>query len=96
MSRSRRPTTTILGYALLSLLARGTKSGYDLAAGLKEPVGFFWHAHHSQIYPELARLEAAGLVTHTVVEQSDRPDKKVYSLTESGSATLTNWLESPT
>jgi DNA-binding PadR family transcriptional regulator len=33
----------------------------------------------SQIYPELARLEKQGVVTHQVVEQHDhRPDKKVY------------------
>jgi PadR family transcriptional regulator, regulatory protein AphA len=96
MSSPRRLTVSTLGYALLGLLARGTKSGYDLAAGLKEPVGFFWHAHHSQIYPELARLESTGLVTHVTVEQSDRPDKKVYSLTAEGRETLKNWLEAPT
>jgi len=45
---------------------------------------FFWQARHSQIYPELARLEEKGLVTHQVVEQQDRPDKKVYSVTDSG------------
>jgi DNA-binding PadR family transcriptional regulator len=95
MRPPRRATTNVLGYALLGLLARGEKSGYDLAAGLKEPVGFFWHAHHSQIYPELARLEAAGLVSHTVVEQSDRPDKKVHGLTERGRAALKSWLEAP-
>jgi len=86
---------TILGYALLGLLARGEQSGYDLAQGLKDPVGYFWQAHHSQIYPELGRLEAAGLVQHTHVEQSDRPDKKVYRVTPNGSASLRVWLEAP-
>ena len=49
---------TTLGYALLGLLARRPLSGYDLAGQLKVPVVFFWHARISQIYPELARLEA--------------------------------------
>jgi DNA-binding PadR family transcriptional regulator len=88
------PTTT-LGYALLGLLARGPLSGYDLARMMRQPVGFFWHARHSQIYPELARLEAHGLVTHEVVEQRDRPDKKVYTITEDGRARLRAWIESP-
>src|SRR3712207_7997506 len=47
-----------------------------LSSRMRARVGFFWQARHSQIYPELARLEEGGLVTHHVVEQSDRPDKK--------------------
>src|SRR5467141_3325089 len=87
--------TTTLGYALLGLLARGPLSGYDIAAQLKRGVGPFWHARHSQIYPELARLAASELVTHVRVEQYDRPDKKVYSLTPAGLAALEAWLTSP-
>lgn len=91
--RTSKPST--LGYALLGLLARGGRSGYDLAQGLKDPVGFFWHAQHSQIYPELARLEAAGLVSPTLVEQSGRPDKKIYRQTPAGRKALRAWLEAP-
>jgi len=86
---------TTLGYALLGLLAREPLSGYDLARQLKHPVGFFWPARHSQIYPELAALEAAGLVTHEVVEQPDRPDKKVYAITEQGQTVVREWVTSP-
>jgi DNA-binding PadR family transcriptional regulator len=87
------PEPSTLGYALLGLLARGAQSGYDLAQGLKDPVAFFWSASHSQIYPELARLEDLGLVQYTVVPQSDRPDKKVYALTNAGHSSLKTWLE---
>ncbi|GHF45416.1 PadR family transcriptional regulator [Deinococcus metalli] len=86
----------MLGYALLGLLARGDRSGYDLTQGLKDPVGYFWHAQHSQVYPELARLEGAGLVTHSVVEQAERPDKKVYRQTDAGRAALRAWLTADT
>lgn len=95
MTSTPDPRPNTLGYTLLGLLARGDRSGYDLAQGLKDPVGFFWHAQHSQIYPQLARLEAAGLIEHTRVEQSDRPDKKVYRLTETGEAHLQAWLGAP-
>jgi DNA-binding PadR family transcriptional regulator len=86
---------TTIGYALLGLLARQSRSGYELAKELKVPVSFFWYAPHSQIYPELARLEAAGLVTHRKVEQQTRPSKKVYSITEAGRARLHEWVTSP-
>jgi DNA-binding PadR family transcriptional regulator len=87
--------TSTLGFALLGLLARGPLSGYDIASQLKRGVGPFWSARHSQIYPELARLEAEGLVSYVRVEQQDRPDKKVYSLAPAGRQALQAWLMSP-
>lgn len=84
-----------LSYAVLGLLARAPMSGYDLLQRLENPVGYFWHARRSQIYPELARLEADGLVTSEAVEQRDRPAKRVYQLTEVGRATLRDWVETP-
>ncbi len=84
-----------MGYALLGLLAREPLSGYDLASRMRERVGFFWQARHSQIYPELARLEGEGMVVHRVVEQQDRPDKKVYEITGAGSDALREWVTAP-
>lgn len=86
---------TTLGYAILGLLAREPLSGYDLTSRMRAPVGFFWQARHSQVYPELARLEEGGLVTHRVVEQRDRPDKKVYSITDAGLDALKEWVTEP-
>lgn len=84
-----------LAYALLGLLARAPASGYDLIREMEEPIGFFWHARRSQIYPELARLEEAGFVAHTLVEQQERPDKKVYAITDDGRAALAAWAAEP-
>lgn len=84
-----------LAYALLGLLARAPGSGYDLIREMEEPVGFFWHARRSQIYPTLTRLEKQGYITHTVVEQRDRPDKKVYAITDAGRAALAAWAVEP-
>jgi len=86
-----------LSYGLLGLLARRPLSGYDLAQQMKKRVGLMWSALPSQIYPELARLEKQGLVTHQVVEQPDyRPDKKVYEITEAGRQALRQWVTQPT
>lgn len=81
-----------LGYSLLGLLASEPLSGYDLSSRLKRPISLFWNAHRSHIYPELARLEAAGLVTHERIEQLDRPDKKVYTITDLGRETVRRWV----
>lgn len=83
---------TTLGYAILGLLSREDLSGYDLTQRMKGPVGYFWSARHSQIYPELARLEDGGYVTHSVVEQQERPDKKVYEITAEGLEALESWV----
>jgi DNA-binding PadR family transcriptional regulator len=84
-----------LGYALLTLLAREPLSGYDLARHMKQPVGFFWQAQHSQIYPELAHLEEQGYVLHEVITQEDRPQKKLYRITEAGRTILKAWIAQP-
>ena len=87
----------LLGYALLSLLTRASLSGYDMAREMSKPQAFFFgQGHVSQIYPELARLEAAGLVSVTVVEQQHRPYKKVYTLSAGGREALRAWLTEPT
>jgi DNA-binding PadR family transcriptional regulator len=86
---------TTLGYAILGLLSREDLSGYDLTRRMAGRVGYFWSAKHSQIYPELARLEAGGYVTHSVVEQTERPDKKVYRITAQGMKDLKEWAVQP-
>ena len=91
--RSRAAST--LGFALLGLLARRELTGYELSHLLREPIGFFWHARHSQIYPELARLEKTGLVRHTLVRQTERPDKKRYRIAAPGRRALKEWVTSP-
>jgi DNA-binding PadR family transcriptional regulator len=86
---------TTLGYAILGLLSREDLSGYDLTRRMAGRVGYFWSARHSQIYPELARLEEGGYVTHSVVEQRERPNKKVYEITAEGLDALKEWAIQP-
>lgn len=86
---------TTLGYALLGLVARHKLSGYDIASWMRDPIGFFWTASHSQIYPELARLKRQRLVTHETIPQQGRPTKKVYTITDKGRAVLQAWVVEP-
>ena len=84
-----------LGFALLGLIAREPKSGYDLARHLERPLGDLWTAQLPQIYPELAKLQAAGLVKSRAVTQKSRPDKKIYTITKAGEAALADWVATP-
>ena len=71
---------------LLGFLTRGDLTGYQLKGAMDESVGFFFGASYGSIYPALRSLEAEGLVSSTLVIQSERPNKKVYSLTPEGRA----------
>ena len=44
----------------------------------------------------LASLEQEGHVAFVHVPQSDKPDKKVYSITEQGKDALREWIAEPT
>lgn len=80
-----------LSYGLLSLLSQSPLSGYDLMLRIQP----FWPAKHSQIYPLLAGLEKEEQVSFELIAQSDKPDKKVYSLTSKGIESLQQWLAEP-
>ncbi|MEP6753646.1 MAG: PadR family transcriptional regulator [Candidatus Dormiibacterota bacterium] len=84
-----------LGYAILALVASKPQSGYDLARQMKQPLGEFWQAKHGQIYPELARLEKAGLVEFNELAQKSRPPRKVHAITPAGKAELVSWASKP-
>jgi DNA-binding PadR family transcriptional regulator len=88
------PATT-LGYAILGLLARQPLSGYDLAARLKTPVGYYWTAQHGQIHPELQRLVGDGLVTYNTAAGPGPHAKKVYAITQGGREALSAWVTEP-
>lgn len=88
---------TPLEYKLMGLLSRQPMSGYDLTRILKQRFTPFGSISHTQIYPALASLEKQGIVRFQIVEQqSGRPNKKVYDLTDEGRAALQEWVESPT
>ena len=69
-------------------LLREPRSGYDLLKLLRH----FRPAKASQIYPTLAKLQAAGFVTSSTVAQAGRPDKRIYSVTEAGIQKLSSWV----
>ncbi len=80
-----------LDYAVMAILHNCELSGYDITNRLKH----FWKTSHSRIYPTLAKLEGIGLLKHVEVQQANRPDKKVYTLTEKAIEELRLWILNP-
>src|SRR5262245_12426867 len=81
-------------HAILGLLAGGPLHGYELKAAYEELVPAT-QLNYGQVYTTLERLARDGLVAHEVVSQAERPDKKVYALTEAGRGELQEWLTTP-
>lgn len=86
--------TVSLRHALLATLTAEPMTGYDLIRYFDGTSQYFWHAPHSQIYPELRRMEQAGLVEVQVVPRGERAEKRIYSLTDTGFSELRSWLAS--
>ena len=84
-----------LEFAILGFLNYRPFSGYDLKKIFDTSVRHFWSADQSQIYRTLARLAERDWAEMEVVEQSDRPDRKVYTITEIGREELRRWLMIP-
>ena len=84
-----------LRYGILGMLSKWEATGYDIKKEFDEVMSVFWHSHLSQIYPELNKLEEKEWVKSRIVKQTDKPDKKVYSITENGKEALVRWLMKP-
>jgi DNA-binding PadR family transcriptional regulator len=84
-----------LKHALLGFLNYGPHTGYELKKVFDISVSHFWSAELSQIYPSLKALESEGLVEMKVEVQADRPNRKVYSITDDGRRELIDWLATP-
>lgn len=84
-----------LEHALLVSLSEQPAAGMDLSRRFQRSIGFFWSATHQQIYRTLARMEADGWVTSTVVDSADGPARKVYEVAPSGRDVLSAWLATP-
>jgi DNA-binding PadR family transcriptional regulator len=68
----------------LGMLSYGDACGYDIKKRFEALFRHFYSAGYGSIYPALAELTAAGLVTCRAVPQDGRPERKVYRITELG------------
>lgn len=78
-----------LRHAVLGMLAIEPGTGYELTQRFEASLANAWHASHSQIYPELGRLEDAGMLE--VVGEGARRSR-TYAVTDAGRRELRDWL----
>lgn len=84
-----------LKHGLLGLLNYDPMSGYELDKAFKASLSFFWQAKTSQIYRELDAMERNGWLTSERIMQTEKPNKRVYTITDSGKEELAHWLSLP-
>jgi len=80
----------------LGILTRGDATGYEIKKVFEDD-GYqhFVEASFGSIYPALNRLTEDGFVSVRQEPQEKRPDRKVYSITPAGRATLIGALMKP-
>jgi PadR family transcriptional regulator, regulatory protein AphA len=83
-----------LAYVIIGLLQQQEMTGYDLKTScFDQCIAHLWPADQAQIYRTLDKLVEQGWIHCTVEIQRDRPNRKVYSVTEPGKAEFARWLE---
>src|ERR671936_1073959 len=80
-------------YVILGMLGWRPMSGYEIKSLVDKSTRLFWAASYGQIYPELRRLAAAGLIEGKARPQGERK-RNVYRLTPAGRKELLTWLRS--
>ncbi|MFG2602388.1 PadR family transcriptional regulator [Streptomyces sp. NPDC048514] len=80
-----------LPHAILTALLERPSSGLELTRRFDKSIGYFWSATHQQIYRELGRLEAEGLIRTLPAEQPARGQRKNYDVLPAGRAELARW-----
>ncbi|OYD96558.1 PadR family transcriptional regulator [Nostoc sp. 'Peltigera membranacea cyanobiont' 210A] len=82
-----------LANVILGLLQQQEMTGYDLKTScFDQCIAHLWPADQAQIYRTLDKLVEQGWITCNIEIQHDRPNRKVYSVTEPGKAEFSRWL----
>jgi DNA-binding PadR family transcriptional regulator len=84
-----------LKYVVLALIAQRPHHGYELKHEAEQLLGSGAELNPGQLYPLLRKLADQQLLTDERIEQEDRPDKRVFTLTEAGAQDLRAWLAEP-
>ncbi|HDD55929.1 MAG TPA: PadR family transcriptional regulator [Chloroflexi bacterium] len=84
-----------LRYLALGLLMGGSAHGYQLDQTLGEVFGMIWKAGQTKLYVTLSSLEKEGLLRTEMERQENRPDRKVYHLTQDGRREFQEWVTKP-
>ncbi|MFI5397846.1 MAG: substrate-binding domain-containing protein [Candidatus Binatia bacterium] len=82
-------------HAVMGLLARGERYGYEIRGELEAEFGSEWRIDFGQLYRLLASIRREGWVAVRVEPGKQGPDRRVYAITRRGRAELKRWLRGP-
>jgi DNA-binding PadR family transcriptional regulator len=82
------------GKVILGMLAARPRSGYEVKQLVDSSARFFWAASYGQIYPELKKLEKAGLITGDDSSTGAR-QRTTFRLTAEGKRAAREWIAKP-
>ena len=80
-------------YAVLGFLSWRSLSGYDLKKLFSDSSAIYWSGNSNQIYRALVKLHEQGWVSKEIEYQEERPNRKMYTITEEGREALQGWLK---
>jgi DNA-binding PadR family transcriptional regulator len=83
-------------YAILGLLAQGSKTGYEIKQVVETTISHFWKESYGHIYPTLSQLIAQGYVTREEQGDGRSGGRSRYQITAAGEEALSAWLAQPT
>jgi DNA-binding PadR family transcriptional regulator len=82
------------GKVILGMLAAQPRSGYEIKQLVDSSARFFWTASYGQIYPELKKLERAGLIAGADSSTGAR-QRTTFKLTAEGKRAAREWIGRP-
>ncbi|MEV0291968.1 PadR family transcriptional regulator [Nocardia sp. NPDC050710] len=89
MLSTRRKPLNSTAASLLGFLHEGPMSGWDLVAIAQDRIGDFWTITQSQVYRELAAMDATGLVEKG---ETGARERTPYRITDAGREAFLEWI----
>lgn len=79
---------------ILGILKRSNRTGYEINEILKDQLSYFYDGTYGMIYPTLRKLEKEGKISKEQIVQENKPNKNMYSITQSGEKEFNEYLTS--
>ncbi|MDQ0196582.1 PadR family transcriptional regulator [Paenibacillus wynnii] len=80
---------------ILGMLMKEALTGYEIKQLLENVFSNFYSSSYGTIYPTLARMEKAGLITKEIVLQDGKPNKNLLNITPKGRDSFNAYLLAP-
>lgn len=93
----RRKSESKNYYAILGFFIEGPYYGYSLYKKIKSDTTFqkIWYLKQSQFYAFLDKLQTEKMLSFTIYEGDNYPDRKEYQITDLGMLTFNDWVVTP-